>query len=170
MSSFAAKTVLTIAVAAATLVPFSSASAGDWDRHDRRDAAILGGVLGLAAGVAVGSAMSRPGPVDDERVYIDPPRRYEPSYVYEEPDYRYYQPQPQPVYRPDPVYRPAPVYRAQPVYDNNPGYYQPRRTYRTIEPWTNAWYDYCSQRYRSFNSRSGTYVGNDGQRHFCVAG
>ncbi|MGG2477072.1 BA14K family protein, partial [Rhizobium sp. BR5] len=27
---------------------------------------------------------------------------------------------------------------------------------RTIEPWTNAWYDYCSQRYSSFNSRSGT--------------
>jgi hypothetical protein len=163
MSSFAAKTVLTIAVAAATIVPLSSASAGDWDRHDRRDAAILGGVLGLAAGVAVGSAMSRPAPVDDERVYIDPPRRYEPSYVDEEPDYRYYRPQPQPVYRPAPVYRPQPVYDSRPVYGQ-------RATYRTIEPWTNAWYDYCSQRYRSFNSRTGTYTDYDGQRHFCVAG
>ncbi|MCP2137361.1 BA14K family protein [Agrobacterium tumefaciens] len=163
MSSFAAKTVLTIAVAAATIAPLSSASAGDWDRHDRRDAAILGGVLGLAAGVAVGSAMSRPAPVDDERVYIDPPRRYEPSYVYEEPDYRYYRPQPQPVYRPAPVYRPQPIYNSRPVYGQ-------RATYRTIEPWTNAWYDYCSQRYRSFNSRTGTYTDYDGQRHFCVAG
>ncbi|MDT9110871.1 hypothetical protein RSW25_24955, partial [Escherichia coli] len=88
--------------------------------------AILGGVLGLAAGVAVGSALSRPAPVDDERVYIDePPRRYqayEPSYVYEEPDYRYYRAAPQP------VYRPAPVYRAQPVYDSRPVYNQ-RQTY-----------------------------------------
>lgn len=167
MSSFAAKTVMAIAVAAATIAPFNSASAGDWDRHDRRDAALLGGVLGLAAGVAVGSALSRPAPVEEERVYIDPaPRRYqayEPSYVYEEPDYRYYRPAPQP------VYRQAPVYRAQPVYDSRPVYNQ-RQTYRTIEPWTNAWYDYCSQRYRSFNSRAGTYTDYDGQRHFCVAG
>ncbi|MBO0126171.1 BA14K family protein [Agrobacterium sp. OT33] len=169
MSSFAAKTVLAVAVAAATIVPFNTASADDWGRRDRRDAALLGGVLGLAAGVAVGSALSRPAPVDDERVYIDPPRRYEPSYVYEEPDYRYYQPQPQPVYRPASVYRPAPVYRPQPVYDSRPVYGQ-RATYRTIEPWTNAWYDYCSQRYRSFNTRTGTYTDYDGQRHFCVAG
>ncbi|WP_407812474.1 hypothetical protein, partial [Staphylococcus aureus] len=40
MSSFAAKTVMAIAVAAATIAPFNSASAGDWDRHDRRDAAL----------------------------------------------------------------------------------------------------------------------------------
>ncbi|CAN7608240.1 BA14K family protein [Agrobacterium tumefaciens] len=158
MSSFAAKTVLAVAVAAATIVPLSSASAGDWDRRDRRDAAILGGVLGLAAGVAVGSAMSRPAPAYEERVYVD-----EPSYIDEEPDYRYYRAAPQP------VYRPAPVYRAQPVYDSRPVYNQ-RRTYRTIEPWTNAWYDYCSQRYRSFNTRTGTYTDYDGQRHFCVAG
>ncbi|MGC4245030.1 BA14K family protein [Agrobacterium tumefaciens] len=162
MSSFAAKTVLAIAVAAATIVPFSSASANDWDRRDRRDAAVLGGVLGLAAGVAVGSALSNRGPVYDEPVYVDPPvRRYaapQPVYdSYEEPDYRYYRPQPQP------------AYRAQPVYDNRPVYGQ-RPVYRTIEPWTNAWYDYCSQRYRSFNSRTGTYVGYDGQSHFCVAG
>ncbi len=165
MSSFAAKTLLTIAVAAATIVPFNTASAGD--RRDRRDAAIIGGVLGLAAGVAVGSALSRPEPDYEERVYIDPqPRRYqayERSYVYEEPDYRYYRSAPQP------VYRPAPVYRAQPVYDSRPVYNQ-RRTYRAIEPWTNAWYDYCSQRYRSFNSRTGTFTDYDGQRRFCVAG
>ncbi|MDS7595582.1 BA14K family protein [Agrobacterium tumefaciens] len=159
MSSFAAKTVLAIAVAAATIVPFNTASAGD---RDRRDAALLGGVLGLAAGVAVGSALSNRGPAYDEPVYVDPPVRHyaapQPVYLDEEPDYRDYRP------------APRPVYRAQPVYDSGRDYYQPRRTYRTIEPWTNAWYDYCSQRYRSFNSRTGTFVGNDGQNHFCVAG
>ena len=31
------------------------------------------------------------------------------------------------------------------------------------------WYDYCSDRYRSFNARTGTFTGNDGEQHFCVA-
>ena len=46
------------------------------------------------------------------------------------------------------------IYRAAPSY----------------EPWTRPWYDYCSQRYRSFNPDSGTFVGYDGREHFCVAG
>lgn len=60
----------------------------------------------------------------------------------------------------DYYYRPAPrVYR--PV----------REVYvdRSIEPWSRAWYDYCSSAYRSFNPRTGTYVGFDGDEHFCVA-
>lgn len=53
-----------------------------------------------------------------------------------------------------------------------------RRNYNTsrpvqyggsIEPWTPAWYRYCDDRYRSFNDRTGTYRGYDGQDHFCVA-
>jgi hypothetical protein len=35
------------------------------------------------------------------------------------------------------------------------------------EPWTEDWYAYCSSRYRSFNPRSGTYLGYDGYEHFC---
>jgi len=38
-----------------------------------------------------------------------------------------------------------------------------------IEPWTRGWYQYCSDRYRSFDARSGTYTGYDGEQHFCVA-
>lgn len=38
-----------------------------------------------------------------------------------------------------------------------------------LEPWTRAWYNYCSSRYRSFNARTGTFVGYDGQEHFCNA-
>jgi hypothetical protein len=38
-----------------------------------------------------------------------------------------------------------------------------------LEPWSAGWYDYCSDRYRSFNPRSGTFIGYDGREHFCVA-
>ncbi|MEP9389497.1 BA14K family protein [Mesorhizobium sp. KR9-304] len=38
-----------------------------------------------------------------------------------------------------------------------------------LEPWSAGWYDYCSSRYHSFDPRSGTFVGYDGQEHFCVA-
>ena len=58
----------------------------------------------------------------------------------------------------EPDYYPAPerrvIYRAAPSY----------------EPWTRPWYQYCSQRYRSFNPDSGTFVGYDGREHFCTAG
>lgn len=45
-----------------------------------------------------------------------------------------------------------------------------RPVYRgSIEPWSRSWYRYCSDRYRSFDPRSGTYMGYDGEAHFCVA-
>ena len=71
------------------------------------------------------------------------PRYSEPRYV--EPDY-YPEPEPRVIYRRQPVYTPS------------------------YEPWTQSWFDYCSQRYRSFNPRTGTFVGYDGLEHFCVAG
>ena len=72
------------------------------------------------------------------------PRYSEPRYV--EPDY-YPEPEPRVIYRRQPVYV-------------SPSY----------EPWTQSWFDYCSQRYRSFNPQSGTYVGYDGRERFCTAG
>jgi hypothetical protein len=33
--------------------------------------------------------------------------------------------------------------------------------------WSPDWYDYCAQRYRSFNPRTGYFMGYDGQPHFC---
>jgi hypothetical protein len=77
------------------------------------------------------------------------PRYYsEPTYIDPEPEY----------YEPRPVYRARPAYRRVVVdsYD--------------LEPWTPAWYRYCSQRYRSFDPDSGTFVGYDGRSHFCTAG
>ena len=44
---------------------------------------------------------------------------------------------------------PAPVYYGRPA------------------PWTAAWYDYCSARYRSFNPRTGYFVTYSGKRRFC---
>jgi len=40
-----------------------------------------------------------------------------------------------------------------------PGYYGP--------PGGNDWLAYCSSRYRSFDPRTGTYMGYDGHRHPC---
>ncbi|PYE87362.1 BA14K family protein [Phyllobacterium leguminum] len=73
-------------------------------------------------------------------------------------------------------YAPAPViYQQPPVV-----YYPPVQTRTRVvtryvtyqgnyQPWTRGWYSYCSSRYRSFNPRTGTFVGYDGQSHFCTA-
>ncbi|MCT4656543.1 MAG: BA14K family protein [Cohaesibacter sp.] len=34
-------------------------------------------------------------------------------------------------------------------------------------PWTAAWYDYCSARYRSFNPRTGYFITYSGRARFC---
>lgn len=41
---------------------------------------------------------------------------------------------------------------------------------RFARPWTPGWYRWCSTTYRSFNPRSGMFVGWDGRRRFCIAG
>lgn len=146
------------AVFAATAVTPASAEYRNWgghrpyydrgyDRHDRRDAVALG-LFGLATGVIVGSAIAN-----------------QPRYVEPEPDYvapRYVAPQ----YAPPPPRYVAPP--AVPVYDT----YQPVRRPATygLQPWTGEWYRYCAERYRSFNERTGTYIGYDNRAHFCTAG
>lgn len=76
------------------------------------------------------------------------------------------QPQRPTYYAPPPprvIYeQPAPVY-----YPQAPA----RVTYQSagFEPWSRSWYNYCSQRYRSFNAQTGTYRGFDGADHFCTA-
>jgi hypothetical protein len=70
------------------------------------------------------------------------------------------QPEPEPVYV-NPYRQPRP----RPVRE------YPETVYLdgVLEPWSRDWYDYCSDRYRTFNPQSGTFVGYDGQEHFCVA-
>lgn len=38
----------------------------------------------------------------------------------------------------------------------------------STEPWSPGWYEYCRGKFRSFDAKSGTYLGYDGKRHFCV--
>jgi BA14K-like protein len=62
-------------------------------------------------------------------------------------------------------YEPAPVYIAPPP---PPVYYQPSPAYYARpDPWTPEWYQYCEQRYRSFDARTGYFLGFDGSYHFC---
>ena len=69
---------------------------------------------------------------------------------------RYYEPEPTYIIR-EP--RPARVRR----------YYRDDYYPATFEPWSSEWYSYCSDRYRSFNPRTGTFLGYDGLQHFCRA-
>jgi BA14K-like protein len=52
-----------------------------------------------------------------------------------------------------------------PDYDYEPAYYGPAAY--GPPPWTPEWYTYCTQRYRSFNARTGYFRGYDGLPYFC---
>ena len=73
---------------------------------------------------------------------------------------------------PEPVYRNPPHFpRPSPDRDFmvTPVYKAPHPAVpRSYEPWSNEWYRYCAGRYRSFDPDSGTFVGRDGVRRFCI--
>jgi len=53
-----------------------------------------------------------------------------------------------------------------------PDYYPPapypgRVSGTGYQPWSPAWYDYCSGKYRSFNPSTGTYTTYQGEQRFC---
>jgi hypothetical protein len=61
---------------------------------------------------------------------------------------------------------------SRPRYYDDPYYYdRPAYGYGPVgygaAPWSPAWYDYCSSRYRSFNPETGYFRGYDGEFHFC---
>jgi hypothetical protein len=136
--------ILSTAVAAISLTALSAASARDWRRHHHSDHgdAIAAGVLGLATGAIIAGALRNPGPAKaDDGYNYDDGYYDQPRYIRRVPVRNYY---------------PAP----------------PRVAYSgdyALEPWTREWFRYCSDRYRSFNARSGTFTGYDGQQHFCNA-
>ncbi|MBC00690.1 MAG: BA14K family protein [Rhodobacteraceae bacterium] len=109
------------------------------NKNDDIGAALAIGVIGLAAGAMIGSALSGPQYIDPEPIY-EPrhPRGYGPAY-------------PAPVYD-NGGYRPAP-----PVVV---GYDRP-------EPWTREWYRYCSTKYRSFNPNTGRFTTYSGEQKLC---
>ncbi|MBZ9810108.1 BA14K family protein [Mesorhizobium sp. BR1-1-9] len=131
--------VLSAAVVASMLVALPAANADDW-RHHRHH----GHGDAVAAGVlglAAGALIG--GALANQQ---PPPRDYYDDGYYDR----------------DVRIRPAPVRRY---------YAEPQVVYadRYAEPWTRGWYDYCSDRYRTFNPRTGTFTGNDGEQHFCTA-
>jgi hypothetical protein len=154
MNRFLKAAILSVAAASTTLAALPAAQAGDGWRHGGRayyggayysggDIAAAG-IVGLAVGALVGGALAQP------------------SYGYYEPTYvvprRYPQPRPSPI-RGDVLLGPVDRY-AVGYADEYAG---------AMEPWTPEWYGYCSDRYRTFNARTGTFVGYDGLTHFCVA-
>jgi hypothetical protein len=142
MNRFLKTTVLSAALAATTLGALAPAEAGDRWRHRHHDnggEVLAAGVLGLAVGAIVGGALN------DEPEYR--PVYREP--IYESPRDPYVRPRPQ-----RPYVDPALV-----EYDYSGG----------IEPWSPAWFRWCGDTYRSFDPDTGTYMGYDGEEHFCVA-
>lgn len=136
--------ILSTAVAAMSLTALSAASARDWRRHHHSDHgdAIAAGVLGLATGALIAGALSNPGPAYADDGYIYDDGYYDqPRYIRRVPVRNYYPARPRVAYSGD----------------------------YALEPWTREWFRYCSDRYRSFNARSGTFTGYDGQQHFCNA-
>ena len=99
-------------------------------RHHNRGNAVAAGIVGLATGAIIGSALSQPS--RPQVIYQAPPP---PPVAYQPAAPQYYAPAPRPVY----------------------------------QPWTQGWYQYCANQYRSFNPRTGTFRGYDGQDHFCNA-
>lgn len=57
---------------------------------------------------------------------------------------------------------------ARPVYvEPAPVYVAPAPVYYAPAPWTQPWYAYCASKYRSFDPRTGTFLGIDGYRQMC---
>ncbi|KAA0700459.1 BA14K family protein [Neorhizobium sp. P12A] len=142
MNTLGKSILISAAAAALAVASISPASADDWHHHGYYNNGWAVGAAGLATGLIVGSAIA------------SQPRYVEPGYYYGD-----YPPPPPPYYyrAPRPVYvAPAEAYYPGPAYG--------------LRPWSPQWMRYCSDRYQTFDGRTGTYVGYDGARHFCTAG
>lgn len=125
-------------IASALTTSFSS-TAQAASRQDRAGAAIAVGVIGLAAGALIASTAADAQSVSVTHRYIGPP----PPPPHRVPR-RYFRPPPPP----------APTY-------------VPVRAASRFQPWTPAWYRYCSNRYRSFNPNTGYFLAYSGEYRFC---
>ena len=152
------------------ILPASNAHAGD---------AFAAGLLGGLIGAAIAQPVYPVYPAYPAYpVYAAPPPAviyHRPVVVYDEPVY------PAPVYaRPAYPYpqrrsladvqgqsvRPTPDKPHVVTYDETVG---GQVATAGIEPWSQAWFDYCHARFRTFDDQTGTFIGYDHQRHFCTA-
>ncbi|WP_455476446.1 BA14K family protein [Bartonella sp. B17] len=76
---------------------------------------------------------------------------------------------------PQVIYQVAPEPQRQVVYQTVPQaqvIYKtvPTETYQTVQqPLASNWLQYCKNKYRSFNEKTGTFKGYDGKEHICYA-
>jgi len=172
------------AIALTAIMPVLEAAAGQrHHRHHGGDAFVAG-----VAGAIIGSALTGPvyaAPPPPPVVYVDPDP-YGPYYPVYEPPAVVYQPpvvvyeEPRVVYEPPIYVEPKSMRRPLSEYNANRIHRQPSAPPKVItyddavrgpglaEPWSEAWFDYCRSKFRSFDAKTGTYLGYDGQRHFCV--
>ncbi len=129
-------------------------------RHDDDiGGAIAAGIIGLAIGAIIADHNDR----REDRVrryeYDDPVRISPREPLYDdydgETDYRQYRSENRSVER-------------KPLTDSTGPQVITYEETASLEPWSTGWFDYCTSRYRSFNRQSGTFLGYDGKRHFCV--
>jgi len=59
----------------------------------------------------------------------------------------------------------APLYG--PDYTGTAPLYGPGYVTTALQPRSPEWYQYCQNRYRTFNPRTGYFIDSTGQRHFC---
>ena len=137
--------ILSAAVAATVLAPMAGAEAGDFRRHHRDRPHHASNDADLLAagifGVAIGAIVI--GSINDR----------EPAVV---------QPRPRPHWDefPRAPRDPEAISPKVIAYD---GYDA------AAEPWSDEWFQYCEDRYRTFDPRTGTYVAKGGKRRFCIA-
>ncbi|POF29580.1 BA14K family protein [Roseibium marinum] len=62
-----------------------------------------------------------------------------------------------------------PSYAGPPPVNYYPPAPYPGRVHGTVgyQPWSPAWYQYCSSKYRSFNQSTGTFTTYGGEQRFC---
>ena len=177
--------------AGAALAPAGNAFADHRHHHHgyyNGGAALAAGVAGVLLGTALATPRYyvEPAPiyVEPAPVYVAPRRVYvEPAPVYEDPYYgdEAYD---DPYYGDDEVYvqprRPYSSYsrtepqrvapRAAPprvvTYDEQPVGSIKRSANLAVG--SADWVSYCQSKYKSFDRRTGTFLGHDGQRHMCT--
>jgi BA14K-like protein len=170
--------------AGAALAPAGDAFAGHRHNHyyyNNGGAALAAGVAGVLLGTALATPRYyvEPAPVyvAPRRVYVEPAPVYvEPYYgeeVYDDPYYGeeevYVQPRrPYSEYNRVQPQRVAP--RAAPpsvvTYDEEPVGSVRRTANLTVG--SAGWVSYCQSKYKSFDRRTGTFLGHDGKRHMCA--
>ncbi len=146
----AATIVTSMSIVTASAAPLLAHERWNHHKHPRHNQPIVvekndageliaAGIIGLAIGAIIVGAASK----GDDNDYVHRPVR-------PRPDRDYFPPSP------DEINDEPHVIYAEPAYE-------------VPQPWSPEWYRYCRNRFRSFDENSGTYLGYDGKRHFCVA-